>query len=201
MHTLKADTFREYGHFSWALVLKGLASRPAYRVVVSLRLCQAASDLRAPWRWMLLLPARVLHALACQMAGIELPWRANVGPGLALTHGRGIVINSRAQIGSNVTIFHGVTLGQRDHISATGERLTTYPIIEDDVWLGPYALIVGGVTVGQGSRIAGGAYVHNSIPARSVVIGNPSKIVQSDCEPDVANACELADGVPKRRSA
>lgn len=201
MHALKADTFRQYGRFSWALVLNGLAFRPAYRVVASLRFCQAAHDLRVPWRWLLLVPARLLHALAGQLAGIELPWRTSVGPGLALTHGRGIVINSRAQIGSNVTIFHGVTLGQRDHINATGERLTTYPVIEDNVWLGPYSLVVGGVTIGQGSRIAGGAYVLNSIPARSVVIGNPGRIVQKDCPPDVINAGEFADGLPRRQSA
>jgi serine O-acetyltransferase len=114
-----------------------------------------------------------------------------VAPGLALTHGRGIVINASTQIGSNVTIFHGVTLGQRDHIDSHGRRHTTYPVIENDVWIGPHAIVVGGVTVGQGSRIAGGAYVFESIPPGCVVLGNPGKIVKTNCAPDVTNRFDV----------
>lgn len=201
MCALKADTFREYGHFSWSLVAKGLAIRPTYRVVAALRLCQGVRSMSPPWRWLFLFPSRLLHALACQLAGIELPWRTKVGPGLVLVHGRGIVVTSRAQIGSNVTLFHGVTLGQRDHIGHTGERMITYPVIENDVWIGPHAIIVGGISIGEGSRIAGGAYVTESIPPHSMVVGNPGKIVTENCAPDVVNACELVDCMPRRRSA
>ena len=110
-------------------------------------------------------------------------------PGLALTHGRGIVVNVNAIIGSNVTLFHGVTLGQRDSISRDGTRTTSYPIIEDDVWIGPHAIIVG-VKIGKGSRIAGGAYVFVDVPPHSVVVGNPGKIVKTDCTSDVVNRWE-----------
>ncbi len=187
MHALKADTFREFGRFNGWLVLKGVVSHPAFRVVATLRCCQAANRCAPPLRWLLLLPARVLHRLASQWAGVELPWRTSVAPGLALTHGRGIVVNAGTRIGSNVTLFHGVTLGQRDHIDDEGRRLTTYPVIEDEVWIGPHAIVVGGVTIGQGSRIAGGAYVFESIPPHSMVLGNPGKIVKSNCTPDVDN--------------
>lgn len=187
MHALKADTYREFGRFSGWLLLKGVASHPAFRVVVTLRCCQAAARWPPPLRWLLLTPARVLHRLASQWAGVELPWRTSVAPGLALTHGRGIVVNAGTRIGSNVTLFHGVTLGQRDHIDDEGRRLTTYPVIEDEVWIGPHAIVVGGVTIGQGSRIAGGAYVFESIPPHSMVLGNPGNIVKSNCMPDVDN--------------
>lgn len=190
MHALKADTCREFGRFSWGLLLKGMLLRPAFRVVVALRLCQAACRCPVPLRWLLLTPARVLHRLASQLAGIELPWRTVIAPGLALTHARGIVVNSGARIGSNVTLFHGVTLGQRDRIDAGGHRLTSYPVIEDDVWIGPHAIVVG-VTVGKGSRIAAGAYVFENIPPYCVVLGNPGKIVRTNCTPDVANRCIL----------
>lgn len=187
MDALKADTHREFGRFSWPLVARGVALRQAYRVLVTLRCCQAAQQSRPAIRWLVLTPARILHRLACQWAGIELPWPTVVAPGLALTHGRGIVVNAGARIGSNVTLFHGVTLGQRDHIDSEGRRFTTYPVIEDDVWIGPHAIVVGGVTIGKGSRIAGGAYVFESVPPYCVVLGNPGKIVKHDCTPDVAN--------------
>ena len=187
MHALKADTYRQFGRFSGWLVVKGLVLHPAFRVVLTLRCCQAAARCALPLRWLLLTPARVLHRLASQYAGIELPWRTSVAPGLALTHARGIVVNAGARIGSNVTLFHGVTLGQRDHIDDEGRRFTAYPVIENEVWIGPHAIVVGGVTIGKGSRIAGGAYVFESIPPHSVVLGNPGKIVKSNCTPDVDN--------------
>lgn len=192
MHALKADTYRLFGRSSGWLVFQGILSNPAFRVVVTLRCCQAAARCAGPLRWLLLTPARLLHRLASQLAGIELPWRTSVAPGLALTHGRGIVVNAGARIGRNVTLFHGVTLGQRDHIDNEGRRLTTYPVIEDEVWIGPHAIVVGGVTIGKGSRIAGGAYVHESIPPYSMVLGNPGKIVKSNCVPDVDNRYDEA---------
>ena len=191
MDALKADTYREFGRQGAWLVLKGVLLRPAFRVIVTLRWCQAARSSQAPLRW-LLLPAQVMHRLACQWLGVELPWRTTIAPGLALTHGRGLVVNVGARIGSNVTLFHGVTLGRRDRIDSAGQRVTTYPVIEDDVWIGPYAIVVGGVTVGQGSRIAGGAYVFEDIAPYSVVLGNPGTIVNSNCTPDVHHRCEQA---------
>lgn len=63
--------------------------------------------------------------------------------------------------------------------------MTGYPVLEDEVWVGPHAIIVGDVTVGRGSRIAGGAFVTESVPPYSVVIGNPAVIVKNNCTPDV----------------
>lgn len=189
MQALKADTYRMYGRFNWLLAAKAMVSNQAFLVVASLRFCQAAQDQSFVRRKLLLLPARVLHLLACNISGIELPWRTVIKPGIALTHGRGIVVNKNAKIGQNVTLFHGVTLGQRDTIASDGTRKTSYPVIEDDVWIGPYAIIVG-VSVGKGSRIAGGACVFEDVPAHCIVVGNPGKIVKTNCVPDVVNRWE-----------
>ena len=189
MHALKADTYRTFGRLNRWLPLKGMLLHPTFRVVMSVRLCQAAQRSSPVLRWLLLPLAKIGHRLACQLAGIELPWRTAIGPGLALTHGRGIVVNANSRIGSNVTLFHGVTLGQRDAIAKDGSRQTRYPVIEDDVWIGPHAIVVG-ATVGKGSRIAGGAYVYQDVPAYSVVLGNPGEIVKTNCTPDVANRFE-----------
>jgi serine O-acetyltransferase len=122
---------------------------------------------------------------------MDFSWNTKIGGGVAITHGWGIVINQHAVIGRNVTIFHGVTLGRRDRIASDGTRLTEYPVIEDEVWVGPHAIIIGGVTIGRGSRIAGGAFVTQSVPAYSIVAGNPSSIINSDCTPDVMNLAPL----------
>ena len=60
-------------------------------------------------------------------------------------------------------------------------------MIEDEVFIGPYVVIVGGVTIGRGSRIAGGAFVAKSVQPYSTVIGNPARVVRTNCVPDVMN--------------
>jgi serine O-acetyltransferase len=189
MQALKADTFRVYGRFGWGLVAKGMVSNPAFCVVATLRFCQFAHLQPGPLRTVLLLPAKVMHKLACLVAGIELPWRTAIGPGFALTHGRGIVVNVKTRIGTNVTLFQGVTLGQRDSIASDGTRTMRFPVVGDDVWIGPNAIVVG-ITIGKGSRIAGGAYVYEDVPPECIVLGNPGKIVKTQCRPDVPNRWE-----------
>jgi serine O-acetyltransferase len=190
LDAIKADTYRQYGQFRWRFVVLGAISRRTYRVVVTMRLCQAAARSHGMAR--LALPSfKILHRIATHRAAIDFSWQTEVGGGLALTHGWGLVVSPGAQIGNNVTLFHGVTLGRRDRISTDGVRLTEYPVLEDEVWVGPHAIIVGGVTIGRGSRIAGGAFVTDSVPPYSVVSGNPGRIVKSNCVPDVMNPAPL----------
>ncbi len=185
-NALKADTYRQYGKFGWGLTIKGAITRRTFRVIVTMRLCQAAANSHGVIR--LILPfCKILHRIATQCAAMDFSWKTQIGPGIALTHGWGLVVNPRARIGSNVTLLHGVTLGGRDEIALDGSRRTKYPVLEDEVWCGPHAIIVGGVTIGRGSRIVGGAFVTENIPPYSLVLGNPAKIVKSQCIPDVMN--------------
>lgn len=185
-NALKADTYRQYGRFTLGSLVKGAITRRTFRVAVTMRLCQCVAASGGLLR--VTLPIfQLLHRIATHSAAMDLSWRTEIGGGLALTHGWGLVVSPGATIGNNVTLFHGVTLGRRDRISPEGERLTEYPVLEDEVWIGPHAIIVGGVTIGRGSRIAGGAFVTDSIPPYSVVSGNPSSIVKRDCTPDVMN--------------
>lgn len=185
----QADTWRQFGRFGWALAARGVLLRRNYRAIATLRLCQWAARRGALGRGLLIF-ARLLHRMACGSAGIDLPWQTSIGPGFALTHGWGTVVNEHAVIGCNVTLFHGVTLGQRDRIAADGSRSTGYPVVEDEVWIGPHAAIVGPVTIGRGSRIAAGACVFEDVPAHSIVMGNPARVVKSGCVPDVMNRWE-----------
>ena len=74
-------------------------------------------------------------------------------------------------------------------------------IIEDEVWIGPNAVIVGGVIIGQGSKIAAGAFVTESIPPFSVVVGNPGVIIKTGCIPDVMNKAPLLQGRTVEKTA
>lgn len=187
---LKADTYRQYGYFSMGSLLKGAIKNRTFRVIVTTRLCQGIAASHRLLR--LTLPIiKFIHRISTNGAAMDFPWSTEIGGGLALTHGWGLVVNSGAKIGSNVTLFHGVTLGRRDKVSRDGERLIEYPVLEDEVWVGPHAIIVGGVTIGRGSRIAGGAFVTESVPPFSIVSGNPAKIVKSNCMPDVMNPAPL----------
>lgn len=184
---LWSDPHREYGAASVALLMKAALLRRTFRPLLTLRLHAWTLRRRGPLRW-LALPLRILHRLFCQLACMDLPLGLRAGPGLVLVHGWGLVINGKATIGKNVSLFNGVTLGRNDRWGDDLQRSSHYPTLEDEVWIGPHAVVVGGVTIGRGSRIAAGALVTFDVPPRSMVVGNPGRIVKHDCRPDVFNA-------------
>ncbi|MBL7735991.1 MAG: serine acetyltransferase [Chitinophagaceae bacterium] len=186
LSALRSDTIRKNGVYKKRYLLKGYLFDRTFRPLITLRLCQATGKAGYPGKLAHVF-FRVLHRWACHSAGIDLPWTTSIAPGFIIVHGWGIVVNGRAVIGRNVTFFHGVTLGQRDRIAKDGTRTVGYPVIEDEVWVGPHAVIVGGLVIGRGSRIAAGAFVTESIPPYSVVAGNPAAIVKSGATPDVYN--------------
>lgn len=149
-----------------------------------MRLCQIAASSRV-LKIIFLFPLRLLHYFCTSSAGVDFPWRTKIGKGLMLTHAWGLVVNPNARIGNNVTLFHGVTIGRKDRISVDGGRSSECPDICDDVWIGPHAIIVGGITLGQGCRVAGGAYVTKSVAPYTIVSGNPAVIIKENCLSDV----------------
>lgn len=183
----KLDLYRYYARKDLKCMLKAILFNRNYRVIFLHRLCQYISLSKSPFKSFLLFPLKILHRFALGGAGIDLPIQTKISEGFCINHGWGVVINPNAIIGKNVTIFHGVTIGQRDKILDNSLRVSSYPVIEDGVWIGPNAIIVGGVKVGKGSIIAAGAFITESIPEYSVVIGNPSRIVKSNCLPDIVN--------------
>jgi serine O-acetyltransferase len=193
LNALRADTYRQFGRYGWWLTLACFAKSRTFRVVVTMRLCQALAQAGIRPIRILLPLLKLFHRLTCQLAAMDFSWQTKVGAGIAITHGWGLVVNQGIIIGNNVTLFHGATLGRRDRLSPDGTRSTGFPVVEDDVWIGPHAIIVGGITIGRGSRIAGGAFVTESVPPYSVVSGNPACIVKSDCTPDVMNPVEVAE--------
>ncbi|QAY77489.1 serine acetyltransferase [Sphingosinicella sp. BN140058] len=194
MSPLDADIFRATARGGWGQLIKLMIKSRTFRPIATLRAYQALR--RRSWGRPLAPIAAIAHRLACHGAAIDLPLRTAIGHGFAIAHGWGIVVNQHARIGRNVTLFHGATIGQGDRIARDGSRETFYPVIEDDVWIGPHAVVVGAVTVGAGSRILAGAVVTADVPPASIVAGNPGTIVKQDCVPDVTNRVILTAPSP-----
>lgn len=189
MTPFEADTYRAAGRFGSGAALKAFLLDPGFRTLATLRLYQRCRASRAGW--MLAPLVALVHRFFEGWAGMQLPLDTRIGPGLAIAHCFGVVVNRNTVLGSNVTLFHGVTIGQGDEISLNGKRKTHYPVIEDDVWIGPHAVIAGNVRVGRGSRIMAGAVVVKDVLPHSMVAGNPSSIVKEDCLPDVFNRAPI----------
>jgi len=104
--------------------------------------------------------------------GFDISPSTQIGGGLLLGHFGGVVISPHAVLGSNINIAQGVTIGA----TSRGTRLGA-PTLEDRVWVGAHAIIVGKITIGADALIAPGAYVNFDVPSNSVVLGNPGKLV------------------------
>lgn len=117
--------------------------------------------------------ARMVSQRARRITGIEIHPGATIGEGLFIDHGMGIVIGETAEIGSNVTLFHGVTLGGIG--GEKGEK--RHPTVEDDVMIGAGAKILGPITIGKGAKIGANAVVLEDVPAYTTAVGAPARII------------------------
>ncbi len=129
----------------------------------------------AHWLWerRLKLPARLLSHLNRALTGIEIHPGARIGPRFFIDHGMGVVIGETAEIGADVTLYHGVTLG-----GTSLEKGKRHPTLEDGVVVGAGAKILGNITVGRCSRIGANAVVVKPVPSDAVVVGIPGEVVK-----------------------
>lgn len=124
------------------------------------------------WRHRLRLPARVLSQVGRFFTGVDIHPGALLGARLFIDHATGVVIGETAIVGSDVTLYQGVTLG------GTGkEHGKRHPTICDNVFIGNNANILGNVTVGENSRVGAGSVVLTDVPPNSTVVGVPAHIV------------------------
>jgi serine O-acetyltransferase len=106
------------------------------------------------------------------LTGIEIHPGATICENLFIDHGMGVVIGETSEIGCNVTIYHGVTLG-----GTSLEKGKRHPTLEDNVVIGAGAKVLGAITIGAGSRIGANAVVVKDVPPNSVVVGVPGQVV------------------------
>ncbi|WEZ00569.1 serine O-acetyltransferase [Bacillus subtilis] len=116
--------------------------------------------------------ARLISQVSRFFTGIEIHPGATIGRRFFIDHGMGVVIGETCEIGNNVTVFQGVTLG------GTGkEKGKRHPTIKDDVLIATGAKVLGSITVGEGSKIGAGSVVLHDVPDFSTVVGIPGRVV------------------------
>jgi serine O-acetyltransferase len=127
------------------------------------------------WKMGLRLFARWISQIMRNITGIEIHPGATIGHNLFIDHGMGVVIGETAEVGNNVTLYHGVTLG-----GTSLQKTKRHPTIEDHVVIGAGAKVLGAITIGAHSRIGANAVVVKSAPPHSVIVGVPGQIVVRD---------------------
>jgi serine O-acetyltransferase len=143
-----------------------LLAYPGFHALVAYRVANLL------WRNGFLLFARLVSNFALILTGIEIHPGAKIGARLFIDHGSGVVIGETAEIGNDVTLYQGVTLGgiALHH----GKR---HPTLEDGVIVGAGARVLGPITVGAGSRIGANAVVLNEVPKGVTMVGVPARPV------------------------
>jgi serine O-acetyltransferase len=144
-----------------------MATWPGLHALLAHRVAHALRRARIP-----LLP-RLISATARAVTGIEIHPAAQIGAGLFIDHGMGVVIGETAKVGRDVTLYQGVTLGGTGF--ATGKR---HPTVQDNVTIGAGATLLGPISVGHGSKIGAGSVVIHDVPPLSTVVGNPGHPVR-----------------------
>lgn len=154
------------GAVETALTYPGLHALVAHRLAHGLW--------RLGWRS----PARVISYLARMVTGIDIHPGARIGSGTFIDHGSGVVIGETAELGQDVTLYHGVTLGGVSW--SAGKR---HPSLGDRVMVGAGAKILGPITIGAGARIGANSVVVEAVPAEATVVGIPARVVQTEAPP------------------
>jgi len=146
-----------------------LTSWPGVHAVISHRVAHLLFEIGVP------VAPRSIAYLSRTITGVEIHPAARIGKGLLIDHGSGVVIGETAEIGDDVTIYQGVTLGGTGF--ATGKR---HPTLGDQVTVGSGARLLGPIEVGRGAKIGANSVVITDVPADATVVGNPGHVVRVD---------------------
>jgi len=147
-------------------------SYSGFHAVTAYRIIHALHERKVP------IVPRLLSQVVRFMTGIEIHPGATIGRGFFIDHGMGVVIGETAEVGDDVTIYQGVTLG------GTGmQHGKRHPTLGNGVIVGVNASVLGAITVGDGSRIGAGSVVVKDVPPRSTVVGIPGRVVLRDGKP------------------
>ncbi len=141
----------------------------------------------AHWFWIhnLFFLGRFTSHLGRFLTGVEIHPGAKIGKKFFIDHGMGVVIGETAEIGENVTLYHGVTLG-----GVTWDKVKRHPTLEDNVVIGSGAKILGPFTVGKGAKVGSNSVVVKAVPPNATVVGIPGRAVMEekkaeDARPDL----------------
>jgi serine O-acetyltransferase len=134
--------------------------------------------------------ARLISQIGRLLTGIEIHPGAKIGKGLFIDHGMGVVIGETSEIGENVVIYHGVTLGGTGNVK--GKR---HPTIGNNVLIGTGAKILGPITIGEGAKIGANSVVLEDVPMNATAVGVPAHIIMKKAN----SIIEISDYRGKRK--
>jgi serine O-acetyltransferase len=172
VQTLRADLYRYQGKADVRSFLTAYFRIPGFRFTYYLRKVAHYSGRKRSFGIFGYLYNRVLLNHYRFRYGFDISPTTSIGDGLYLGHFGGVIISPYAVLGKNVNIAQGVTIGAESRGPRAGA-----PTLEDRVWVGANAIIVGKVTIGREALIAPGAFVNFDVPEKSIVLGNPGKVV------------------------
>lgn len=171
---LRADVYRYRGKADKRAFISSYLRDPGFRFTYYLRKVAFYSKRKRSIAVFGYIYNRILLHHYRFKYGFDISPTTNIGPGLYIGHFGGVVISPYAVLGANINIAQGVTIGAASRGPRTGA-----PTLEDRVWVGANAIIVGKVTIGREALIAPGAYVNFDVPPQSVVLGNPGQVVST----------------------
>jgi serine O-acetyltransferase len=149
------------------------------------------------WRRKFRIVGRWFSQIARWLTGIEIHPGATIGKRFFIDHGMGVVIGEASEIGNDVTLYHGVTLGGvAPSVDSNSQRnAKRHPTLEDGVIVGSGAQILGPVVVGKDARVGANAVVTKDVEAKCTVVGIPAKVIRRDLDPAVESVF-VAYGTP-----
>lgn len=174
-----------------------IARDPATKSRIEALLCSAGLQAiiahrltHALWKRNFCLTARVLAQIVRFLTGVEIHPGARIGKGFFIDHGMGVVIGETTEIGDNVTLYHGVTLGGTKAFSACGKNTAKrHPTLGNNVIVGAGAQILGPIKVGNDSKIGANAVVLKDVAAGQTVVGVPAhKVEKTKAKPEIFEA-------------
>jgi serine O-acetyltransferase len=130
------------------------------------------------WKHELWFLGRFTSHIGRFLTGVEIHPGATIGQGFFIDHGMGVVIGETAEIGNNVTLYHGVTLG-----GVSWEKTKRHPTLMDNVVIGSGAKVLGPFTVGKDSKVGSNSVVVKEVPPNSTVVGIPGRVVMTTEKP------------------
>jgi len=144
------------------------------------------------FRWHVPVLPRLISHINRFLTGIEIHPGAKIGEGFFIDHGMGAVIGETSEIGDNVTLHQGVTLG-----GTSLQRAKRHPTLGNNVVVGVGAQLIGAITIGDNSKVGAGSVVVTSVPANATVVGVPGRVVAVR-NPDTDTVERLPDPVGEK---